>query len=102
MTASEENDYLAKEQAAPTAALLDPTGEIGHLYDARTTPQMVVIDPSGKVIYDGAIDDRPTPDVSDIKGARNYLNEALSAALAGKPVATPYTRPYGCSVKYAD
>ena len=64
---------------------------------------MVVIDPSGKVIYDGAIDDRPTPDAEDyIKGAKNYVNEALGASLAGKPVPTPYTRPYGCSVKYAN
>jgi len=102
VTASQENSYLGQMHAAPTSVLLDPQGKIGHLYDARTTPQMVVIDPAGKVIYDGAIDDRPTPDVSDIKGARNYLNEALSSALAGKPVATPYTRPYGCSVKYAE
>jgi hypothetical protein len=61
-----------------------------------------VIDPAGKVIYDGAIDDRPTADAADVKGAKNYVNEALSSALAGKPVATPYTRPYGCSVKYGE
>ncbi len=102
MTASAENAYVKKVGAAPTGVLLDPEGKIGHLYNARTTPQMVVIDPAGKVIYDGAIDDKPTPDVEDIKGAKNYLSEALSAAMAGKPVATPYTRPYGCSVKYAD
>lgn len=102
VTASQENDYLQKEHAAPTSVLLDPQGKIGHLYDAKTTPQMVVIDPSGKVIYDGAIDNRATPDPEDVKGAENYVSEALSAALAGKPVPTPYTRPYGCSVKYAD
>jgi hypothetical protein len=102
VTASQENNYLNQMHAAPTSVLLDPQGKIGHLYDARTTPQMVVIDPVGKVIYDGAIDDRPTPDPGDVKGAKNYVNEALSAALAGKPVPTPHTRPYGCSVKYAD
>ena len=102
MTASAENAYVKKVGADPTAVLLDPQGKIGHLYDAKTTPQMVVIDPAGKVIYDGAIDDRPTPDVSDIRGAKNYVNDALSASMAGRPVATPYTRPYGCSVKYAD
>jgi hypothetical protein len=63
---------------------------------------MVVIDPAGKVIYDGAIDDKPTTEASDIKGAKNYVNDALTASMAGKPVAMPYTRPYGCSVKYAD
>ena len=102
VTASEENDYLAKMQAAPTAALLDPTGEIGHLYDAKTSPQMVVINPQGVVIYDGAIDDKPTTDLKDITDARNYVNVALEQAMAGKQVETPATRPYGCSVKYAD
>ncbi len=101
-TASEENDYLAKEHAAPTAALLDPSGQIGHLYDAKTSPQMVVVNPQGIVIYDGAIDDRPTTDLSDVPGAVNYVSLALEQAMAGKPVATPATRPYGCSVKYAD
>ncbi|HEX2715282.1 MAG TPA: redoxin domain-containing protein [Candidatus Acidoferrales bacterium] len=100
VTASEENDYLAKMQAAPTAALLDPTGEIGHLYDAKTSPQMVVINPHGAVIYDGAIDDRPTTDLKDVPGATNYVTLALEQAMAGKLVETPATRPYGCSVKY--
>ena len=102
VTAAQENGYLSKMHAAPTAVPLDAQGKVGKLYSARTTPQMVVIDPAGKMIYDGAIDDRPTPDPEDIKGAKNYVDEALTAAMAGKPVPTPYTRPYGCSVKYAD
>jgi hypothetical protein len=61
VTPKEENSFLAQMHAAPTAAQLHPVGEIGHLYFAKTTPQMIVIDPSGNVIYDGAIDDRPTP-----------------------------------------
>ena len=100
MTPEAENAYVKKVGAVPTAVLLDKDGKVGHLYDAKTTPQMVVIDPSGKVIYDGAIDDRPTPSPEDVKGAKNYVSEALTASLSGKPVATPYTRPYGCSVKY--
>jgi alkyl hydroperoxide reductase subunit AhpC len=101
-TAAEENNYLVKMQAAPTAALLDPTGEIGHLYDAKTSPQMVVINPQGVVIYSGAIDDRPTTDLQDVQGATNYVSLALEQAMAGKPVRTPVTRPYGCSVKYRE
>jgi len=101
VTASQENEYLTKMHAAPTAALLDPIGEIGHLYDAKTSPQMVVINPEGVVIYDGAIDDKPTTDLSDIAGATNYVNLALEQAMAGKQVQTPATRPYGCSVKYS-
>ena len=61
---------------------------------------MFVIDPTGKVVYQGAIDDKPTPDPADLAGAHNYLNQALEAAMSGKPVPTPVTRPYGCSVKY--
>jgi AhpC/TSA family len=102
VTASEENDYLTKEQAAPTAALLDPSGDIGHLYDAKTSPQMVVINPQGVVIYSGAIDDKPTTDLQDVQAATNYVSLALEESMAGKPVKIPATRPYGCSVKYRD
>jgi peroxiredoxin len=100
MTASAENAYLQKVNADPTAALLDPTGAIGHQYDAKTTPDMYVIDPSGKLIYAGAIDDHPTTDPSDIPNSKNYVSQALTEAMAGQQVAITYTRPYGCSVKY--
>jgi alkyl hydroperoxide reductase subunit AhpC len=102
MAANEENDYLTKMQAAPTAALLDPSGEIGHLYDAKTSPQMVVINPQGVVIYDGAIDDKPTTELKDVTDATNYVTRALEQAIAGKQVEMAATRPYGCSVKYED
>jgi peroxiredoxin len=102
VTDTQENAYLAEMHALPTAVLMDPEGKLGHLFSAKTTPEMYVIDPEGKLIYEGAIDDRPTPDVSDIKGADNYLNDALMEAMAGKPVAHAYTRSYGCSVKYAN
>ncbi len=101
MTASEENAYIAKVHADPTAALLDPNGAIGHEYEAKTTPHMFVINPEGKLIYAGAIDDHPTTDPSDIKSSRNYVSEALTDAMSGKQIATAYTRPYGCSVKYS-
>jgi len=101
VTPAEENTYLKTMHAAPTAALLDPNGTIGRLYQAKTTPHIFVIDPTGKLIYQGAIDDKPTTDQEDLKGARNYLNETLTAATAGKPLQVASTRPYGCSVKYA-
>lgn len=102
VTPSAENDYLARMHAVPTAALLDPDGKLARLYAARTTPDMYVIDPGGKLIYSGAIDNRPTTEPSDIQGADNYVNDALSASMSGKTVANPYTRAYGCSVKYRD
>jgi peroxiredoxin len=100
MTAEQENAYISKEKASPTAALLDPNGAIGHEYSARTTPHMFVIDPSGKLIYAGAIDDHPTTDLADVKVSKNYVSAALTEAMAGQPIATSSTRPYGCSVKY--
>jgi hypothetical protein len=102
VTDAEENEYLAKMHADPTAVLMDSEGKLGRLYNAKTTPEMYVIDPEGKLIYEGAIDDRPTPDVSDIRGADNYLDDALTEAMAGKPVVHSYTRSYGCAVKYVD
>jgi peroxiredoxin len=102
VTPQQENAYVRQMHAAPTAVLIDASGKLGRLYNARTTPHMFVIDPTGKLIYAGAIDDKPTPDPEDIRGADNYVSDALTAAMAGKAVATPYTRPYGCSVKYAD
>ena len=102
VTPSQENAYLDQMHAVPTAVLMDSEGKIARLYSAKTTPQMIVIDPAGKVIYDGAIDDRPTPDAEDIRGARNYVSDALTEAMAGKPVETAFTRPYGCAVKYPD
>ena len=63
---------------------------------------MFVIDPAGKLIYEGAIDDHPTTDLADVPVSKNYVSAALSEAMAGQPVTIAYTRPYGCSVKYAD
>jgi peroxiredoxin len=102
VTPGQENAYVQKMHAVPTAVLMDPAGKLGHMYNAKTTPEMFVIDPQGKLIYTGAIDDKPTPDPDDIRGANNYVSDALTEAMAGKPVATPYTRSYGCSVKYPD
>jgi len=102
VTAAEENAYLKQVNAAPTAVLLDPTGQLGHLYDAKTTPHIFIINPQGTLIYNGAIDDRPTTDLADVNGAKNYVTAALDEATPGKPVSIATSRPYGCSVKYPD
>ena len=100
VTAPEENAYLRENSSAPTAVLLDPTGTVGQLYDAKTTPHMFIINSQGMLIYNGAIDDRPTTDLADVNGAKNYVSTSLQEATSGKPVSNPTTRPYGCSVKY--
>lgn len=102
MTGPQENDYVTKMKAVPSAVLLDPDGTLGHMYAAKTTPHMYVIDPSGKLIYNGAIDDHPTADPADIPASKNYVSMALQQAMNGKAVSDAATRPYGCTVKYKD
>jgi len=101
VSAAEADKLTADRKAAPSHVLLDHDGKLGRLYGARTTPHMYIVDKDGKLAYAGAIDDKPTASERDIKGARNYVREAVGALAEGKPVATPATRAYGCSVKYA-
>ncbi len=91
---------IASEKSAATAYLLDTDGKVGKAYGAQTTPHMFVIDPKGKVVYAGAIDDRPTTKLEDVEGATNYASAALNAAMAGKRVVPAATKAYGCAVKY--
>ena len=98
----EMNAWMKKQGAAPSATLMDGDGKIGRAYAARTTPHMYVIDAKGTLVYAGGIDDTPSANPADVKAAKNYVNAALGDVLAGRAVAQPVTRPYGCSVKYAD
>ena len=86
--------------AAPARYLVDEPGAMGHAYGAKTTPHMYIIDPQGKVVYNGAIDDKRSSNVEDVKTAKNYVVAALEELKAGKPVTTASTTPYGCTVKY--
>jgi hypothetical protein len=95
---NEQNEMNSNKAAA---VLLDPEGDVGMMYGARTTPQMYVINPDGILLYNGAIDDKPSANPSSLEGAKNYLVQAMTEAMAGQPVSEPATRPYGCSVKYA-
>jgi peroxiredoxin len=100
MTAEGHNAHMKAVKAEPHALLMDVDGRVGRMFDARTTPQMVLIDPNGVMLYNGAIDDKPSPNPADIRTARNHIFAALEEAKAGKPVSVPTTRPYGCGVKY--
>lgn len=92
--------YLKSNKASATAVLSDADATIALAYGAKTTPQMFVIDPKGTLVYNGAIDDRPSADVADLALAKNYVSAALTDALAGRKVAVAASRPYGCTVKY--
>lgn len=99
-TGEAANAYIAEKGAKATARILDPKGEIGKAYDAKTTPHMFVIDKEGVLVYNGAIDDNDSFKPEDAATANNYVTAALNALEAGKPVETSQTKPYGCSVKY--
>jgi peroxiredoxin len=92
---------MAKEKMDVTAWIDDSSGAVGHLYDMKTTPDMYVINQDGVLVYEGAIDNQPDP-FHDPTKAQNYVSQAIDSLLAGKPVAVTETKPYGCSVKYAD
>jgi len=99
-TGPQMNAWMKEHNAAQRAILIDATSDAGRAYDAKTTPHMFVIDPAGKIVYAGAIDDKRSARESDRKTANNYVRAALSETLAGKPVTVASTTPYGCSVKY--
>lgn len=90
----------AARKAAPSAVLLDSSGDLGRLYEAKTTPHMYIVDPKGALIYAGGIDSIASADPADIPKAKPYVKTALAEAMAGKSVGEPLTKPYGCSVKY--
>lgn len=98
----EARAWKAKHKAAFTHLLLDPSGEVGKRYDAKTTPDMRIIDPEGRLIYVGGIDDKPTNKVEDLAGATNFVRAALADAKAGRPVQTTFAQPYGCAIKYPE
>ena len=100
MTPTQAKAVIKERGSRQTALLLDGDGAVGRLYGAKTTPHMFVIDPQGRLIYAGAIDNVASPDPADIAGANNYVQQALQESMAGKPVSVAQTQSYGCSVKY--
>lgn len=99
---TEAKAWKSSTGAGSTALLLDPAGQVGHAYEAKTTPHMYIVDKAGKLAYMGGIDDKPSADPATLNGARNYVSAALSDIEAGRPVATAVSKPYGCSIKYSD
>jgi hypothetical protein len=88
--------------ATPSGTVLDPDGKIGKLYGAVTTPHLYIINPQGVLVYKGGIDSIQSTRKEDIAKADNYVKLALADIEAGRPIAQNNTRPYGCTVKYAD
>jgi peroxiredoxin len=100
LTPEQAQKVMTSWKTKQTALLLDPDSKVAALYGAKNTPDMIVISPEGKIVYEGAIDSKATPNPADIPASTNYVKSALDESLAGKPVSNPTTKPYGCSVKY--
>jgi len=110
-TNKQSRDYLApaklttwqlEKKASASAMLMDDSGDIGLLYNAKTTPHMYIVNPQGVLIYAGAIDSVASANSEDIKTATNYVRQGLNEALGGKAISVAATRPYGCFLKYKD
>jgi peroxiredoxin len=100
LTPEQAQKKMTEWKTRQTALLLDPEGKAGRAYGAKNTPDMIVINPEGKIVYEGAIDSKATPNPADIPNSTNYVKVALDESMAGKSVSTSSTKPYGCSVKY--
>ena len=92
--------WMKSQQGTPSAIVPDD-GKIARAYGAKTTPHMFLIDPSGKLVYAGAIDSMTGTNPADIKSATNYVKQALDETATGKPISRAVTKPYGCAVKYS-
>ena len=100
-TPEQARKEFADQKMTAAAWIDDSSGTVGHLYDMKTTPHMFVIDKNGTLVYDGAIDNHPSPSGYP-RAAHNYVRETVSDLINGKPIAVSHTKPYGCGVKYAD
>jgi peroxiredoxin len=100
LTPEQAEKIAASWKTHETGLLLDPDGKVGRAYGSKNTPNMVIINPEGKIVYHGAIDSKATPNPADIPSSTNYVKAALDESLSGKSVTTSKTKPYGCSVKY--
>lgn len=100
VTPEEGQSLRESKEMNSTAMLMDASGKVGRMYDARTTPHMYLIDPEGKLIYQGAIDSIKSTRISDIEKATNYLEAAYKSAKAEASISDPTTVAYGCGIKY--
>src|SRR6059058_30742 len=100
VTAEQAQKIMQSWKTKQTALLLDPDSKVAKLYGAKNTPNMVIINPEGKIVYEGAIDSKASPNPADIPASTNYVKSALDESLGGKPVSNAQTKPYGCHITY--
>src|SRR5437588_1698743 len=100
LSAEQAQKVMNSWKTHQTALLLDPESKVARSYGAKNTPNMVVINPDGKIVYEGAIDSKATPNPADIPSSTNYVKAALDESLGGKAVSNAQTKPYGCHITY--
>jgi hypothetical protein len=98
--ATAANGFVAQYHGKPTAYLFDGDGKVGHLYGAKTTPHMFVVDGKGVLRYNGGIDSIASTDKDDLPKATQFVPQAIGEIKSGKAITVPTSEPYGCSVKY--
>lgn len=109
-SAEDKQGYLAdakaameqykNSQMASDHLVLDPSGDIGRAYGAKTTPHIFIVDPKMQLAYVGAIDSNSSYKPETIKGATNYVTSSVSKLMLNEKPDPAKTKPYGCSVKY--
>jgi len=102
VSGKEANVLTVKRGASPSNVLLDPEGDVGRMYGAKTTPHMYIIDQTGILKYQGAIDDAGGRGFAskDLAKATNFIKKALEEMKTDVPISSNTTKPYGCSIKY--
>ena len=98
---SQEAERMHRERGGASTVLMDPDGRMGRAYGAVVTPQMFVIAPDGRLAYAGASGDRSTMDAREVRASKSFVRAALQDLAAGRKVATPASRPFGCTIAYS-
>ena len=93
-------ETIKRENMLASHLLLDSDGKVGRIFEAKTTPHMYIINPMGKLVYNGAIDSNSSPSQAVIPSSKNYIISAIMDIKEGRKIASAKTKPYGCSVKY--
>jgi AhpC/TSA family protein len=93
--------FNRNRDAVATALLLDSEGTVGRAYGAVVTPHMFIVAANGNLAYAGAIDDKGTMRAKEVRTSRNFVRAALEDLAAGRKIATPSTRPFGCTIAYS-
>ncbi len=91
---------LEKRGGKQDAVLIDVTGTVGKMYGASVSPHLVLVNPEGQIIYQGALDNQPEGVAIDDEPAMNYVKEALGLSMKGEPVKFAVTEAYGCPIRY--